>query len=761
MNFLFESKRDDYLNQYLEILRKRGIETTLGQLKGYLLNKFASGFGMHSLSKPGTYYLNGVTRYYFEGLLTTNKRLNALYPNVEDKPKTEVCTRLDALIDIFRNSHIDSVGTQFEQPEDFGNLPLDKLLKKYNKKINQYLGIDEKPQKEEVPQVDQNTDAGKNYTYEILYSYDDAKKFEQYTRPGAWCITYGQQHYNAYIKRLGIHYVVFMRKGFEDVPRQVGEGFTKRKPHDAYGNSLICVLQSNKSSEPIYITSRWNHGYGETSGTEADHAYTKEEFLKVIGCDESVLQRCFEQWKEGLKKNKQDSSSVNSKNREEKKEMLRKFKYAQMMMNNGAQMKDFFEDGYVLAGKPEKPMKSILLVSAKSEDGSYYYTICDRGQLKFDQYFVKSDTSSYYDRPRTVNVNNTILAITSNDKTIFYSIKKRTLLDADGVKQFTHADYHLKDRSLRDTPVFKRYYMVAARGNQIAVLDTQIGDFMTAPNGSKIFESIVTIQTGNRRWSHYDKNVDYRGHIHLFDIDDSGFLKMVYDSSAQEVYIYSVQDNKFINVPGIIKVDDEYNWVLANRSSCPPNGYIEYNLEGTYRYSVEGIKFLNIATGEEFNILGYTIFSQFDNINNMVYAFWPKDIERRENDKYHDYELLYDVETKDLIKLNGKPVEGDVQTYSDFGGYILISPNRNSYMYVYNPYTKQFVFGDELVGHTSVYPSSLRRQYNNGLFVYKELENGERKYIELPPAKDAIELAKENIKEKFNLILEKIYKSKL
>ena len=38
----------------------------------------------------------------------------------------------------------------------------------------------------------------------MLEYCEDAKKYNKATEPGAWCITYGKQHYDGYIRRLKI-----------------------------------------------------------------------------------------------------------------------------------------------------------------------------------------------------------------------------------------------------------------------------------------------------------------------------------------------------------------------------------------------------------------------------------------------------------------------------------------------------------------------------------------------------------------------------
>lgn len=184
-SLLTEGARDRALDRFLPLLQSRGIEMNTSQLKQYLLNKFVSEAGMNNLSLSSNYYLLGVARYYFEGSLTSNKQLNILYPRVKDRFNKEVCKRLNALILILRNAYIDTVGQKFEQEEDFGNLSLDKLLKKYNKKINEALGIGVKQDKTEAeePKVSDDYTAGKKYTYDILYSFEDATKYKDYTTP--------------------------------------------------------------------------------------------------------------------------------------------------------------------------------------------------------------------------------------------------------------------------------------------------------------------------------------------------------------------------------------------------------------------------------------------------------------------------------------------------------------------------------------------------------------------------------------------------
>ena len=97
---LTEGARDRALEQFIPLFQKRGINANISWVKQTLMSKFVNEANIHNLSLGGNYYLVGIARYYFNGDLTTNKRLGILYNNVRDKFKTDICQRLDALINI-------------------------------------------------------------------------------------------------------------------------------------------------------------------------------------------------------------------------------------------------------------------------------------------------------------------------------------------------------------------------------------------------------------------------------------------------------------------------------------------------------------------------------------------------------------------------------------------------------------------------------------------------------------------------------------
>ena len=386
---MLEGSRDKLLSPYLPFVQRANPQATLSTLKQFLLAKFVNEGLMRSLSEGGNYYLCGVARYYFNGDLTTNKRLNAIYPNVKDRFNAEVCERLNALIGILRNSYIDTVGKEFEQPEDFGTLPIDKLLRKYRKKIDDALVLN-KPKEVEKPKASNDYTTPNGYTYEVITSYEECQKYNKATEPGAWCITYGEQHYNGYVKRNRGHFIIFCKKGFESIPRRKGQGF----PLDEYGLSMLAVVQSDKSTNILQVTSRWNHGTGidNTSVNNADHVMNKDELLQVIGGDETLLQRIFEQWQEKVKLNGNSTPSRKEKIRE-KLNVLRTFKYFQMQLNNGQDPRNIsgFRNARLIIGNLETAKFNKSLVILRLSIGENIWSaICDRGQINFDTIYKDS-----------------------------------------------------------------------------------------------------------------------------------------------------------------------------------------------------------------------------------------------------------------------------------------------------------------------------------------------------------------------------------
>ena len=669
---LTESKRDDLLIPYFNLVKDKMPELTLGKFKGVMLDKLVAQGCMNNLSLGSNFYLAGATRYYFEGALTTDGQAHMLSgdPRVPDNWNEDVCKKVNALIGILRNSYIDSIGTQFEQPEDFGNLPLNKLLRKYGKKIATELGLssgdDEK--KEKKDELNRDNHVGNDYTFDILYNYSQATKYERATAPGSWCITYGQCHFDGYVRRLNIHYVIFLKNGYENVPRQTGPGYSRQKPHDEYGNSMIALLQSNNDWRPVYITSRWNHGHGETCGTEADHAYTLEEFCQITGVTPEDLQRIYTIWKTD-KKNYGVSTEETVSKAEVKKSVLditRKLKYAQMVINTGANVLDALANAGVTStpdvlygnGDLKKSIASINI----SDNNADIFFLMDRGKILFDSFVINNDNERWPIRQgeglvSKVGGNGCPIVFISkgNNKCMVYNGRFHEFLSINGVSIFKKTPSNSTGNRDSDTAA---YFEVKNGFKDIALVSVSDGRPLRLPNGDYWFNSIKTCGDS---WQ--SKN-----EIHCNTISQTTpVIKITYDESSGEAYFFNVVTKKFMEFDIVNHDRPEMNYYSYAHDRIAPEDY-EITLNRDFRgmkgyfsmyfvpedsgwYSNHTKPLLFNINGQQVSIYGMTKFKNLHADRNRFISFAPDN----DNDAY----VYYDTVTKKMVAIGDKLVKGN------------------------------------------------------------------------------------------------------
>ena len=228
---------------------------------------------------------------------------------------------------------------------------------------------------------------------------------------------------------------------------------------------MLAVVQSDKSTNILQVTSRWNHGTGidNTSVNNADHVMNKDELLQVIGGDETLLQRIFEQWQEKVKLNGNSTPSRKEKIRE-KLNVLRTFKYFQMQLNNGQDPRNIsgFRNARLIIGNPETAKFNKSLVILRLSIGENIWSaICDRGQINFDTIYKDSGwgNASFM----KLNKLDNLLKIEDDDsnKFMLYDVPARKLIELDGKKKFTNLLSN--DRS--------QFYTILLSGHQLALMD--------------------------------------------------------------------------------------------------------------------------------------------------------------------------------------------------------------------------------------------------------------------------------------------------
>lgn len=701
-----EGSRDELLNGYLAIVRQQFPEATLSMLKKFLLNKFVNEAGINNLSLRSNYYLSGVAKYYFNGDLTRNKKLNVLYDDVKDEFIYDKCQAINDIILYLRNKYIDTVGERFEQPEDFGDLSFNKLIRKYINKARPKVAD---PVGGATTEPESNRSG--NYTYRIMYSYNDCRQYKNATSPGAWCITYGEQHYQHYCNKIDgkCHFVVFEMDGYEKVPRRRTQGWTRKKPQDAYGNSLIALLQRDRDGSPVFITSRWNHGTDDGTQCEADHAYTPEEFMSIVGVTEEDLIKINETYKANKKQSRNDDNLA-------AKTAVRDFKYIQMLLNDGQpfpagckffnfRSKKLEVVNHALIDRvnklgpdyAEKITKRILSKSIIGLAYNGFVCIVDNGSIVFDSIVADEFPLRPIDRiGESIDNLYGFLGIRFGEKMKVYDYIHHRMLNVDGVTKFRPVDTWQYN---------KKVFLVSANGKMWAMINKETGLPIQLPNGSYWCEEVS--------WGYSTSRI----------CEGDGFVRVCYDSSAREYYYLNITHLSFVDVP------DGYG-------ACN-------NWRG--RKLVLFIK---------------------DAGNRLLYL---KDENRFFSDKPEKYvvggDIAYIPSIGKIIDFGNNKViaipDGDhnvtfIQPQSDDGFYFSIQPDDGGYAwsktYIYNsltnkfyrnPWTNGFLF--RFYGEGSMSGAINDGDGNKGLYVYTP--NGD--IYRLPSYQQMADGEKQDVKESF------------
>lgn len=653
---LLESKRDDLLLPYLNILKEKGIEKPLGVFKKEMLTKLSGQASLPNVSLGSNFYLVGAVRYYLNGDLTTDGKaayMESGDPMSQDNWDVETCRKLNAVINILRNSHIDSVGTKFEQPEDFGTLPINKLFRKYGKKIEKEIdnGGDEAAQNDRV---------GNGYTFKIIYTFNQAKQYCALTAPGSWCITRQPNWFRDYINSYNIHYIFFLKDGYQSLNRRdfPGPGYTRQKPHDEYGNSMIAMLQRNDSWEPKIITSRWNHGdtSDRTEGTEADHAYSLEEFCQITGVTEKDLQNIYEMWSNGVGQ---------AENKAEAKKFVlsatRKAKYAQILINGGEKPSNAMASVGItkvktLWGKEDNESKAVILCSI---DGHTF--VMDRGKILFETIASDSDQriellSDFLDSEEVIPCFKNAVAISHENYTLIYNIRYHEFVNIDGVTKLKRlpTGYNFENAA----------FIEVKNGKAVtALLSTSDLRPLKLPNGKSWFMYLRC----DGHWGEPDTTT-----IDVSPIKTNNNCVIELWVGKTRNIFYNLKTKNFFDPASLMSEQEREElfsdwtnsvWTKAVvLNSCCSNGNLFSVSPGfLHNNTVAGMSFYNKydktiifdSNCKRIDINGKSIVKDVEAIADFMIAIKAKD---QRNRRYYDASYYYDLNFKKFVGVNGKPL---------------------------------------------------------------------------------------------------------
>lgn len=680
LQLLREGSRDNLLLPYLNIINGNGNNVKLSQLKGYLLNKFVIQANIHNLSLASNFYLVGVARYYFNGDLTENKELNIFNENITDVFIPQVCETLDNIILYLRNSYIDSVGTKFEQPEDFGEMSLAQLFKKYGRLATPKTS--KKNKKIEVP----DTLGGKindQWNYEIIYSQEECKKYKQYTSPGAWCITYAKQHYNYYCKQFQGHFIIFFRKNYENVPREMGEN----SPFDNYGLSLIAVMQSDENGEYINGTTRWNHGYqGKPVIDNEGFIIDYQMFKNVVGISDNEFKNLFEEWKYTVKENQNSNKGKNKLKNQKNTEVLRKFKYAQMLLKNGIDPKTIFDNIELVAGGSEGRYnfrRSVVALYFKDdENNTAFCTLCDRGNIIFETLNECKRLSNCPYGTFEGYTSSCLIGCQKYQSFRIYDYKRHKLLEIEGEKDFK-ALYKCRD---------KRFVQLQIHDGR-AIYNIENGSFITYGE-HYIFDDIDIINEGVIYFI-----LDYAARSTLwYDIDRGDFIEQLNGFEKANAFDAVTSDKSIIPVLSNLRMskllfDKDSRKFIADLNECDINVLSKnYILMERSLYNLKERKYLNIEHGNGYINLQSKMYSNvyllfIRNIGERFSAFLifnadtGEFLQNNENGIYFNYSPKYDEERNAWYTFNNeKEIVTLPQNFSEVVDFTQSELNEEQYI---------------------------------------------------------------------------------
>src|SRR5574344_314710 len=174
------------------------------------------------------------------------------------------------------NQIIRKIGeTEYEKyDKDLNGFHAEELISKYMPAI-------EKEKDAQVSRLSSVRFSG-NSDYEVVL-IPDFNASSEYHRYNEWCLTYKPEMFDTYTQN-GVNSLYFLlKRGFESVPREQGEGH----PFDEYGISMIAVTIEPEG----YLhtcTVRWNHDI--PAGFDADHIMDAEKLSGIVGFN--VFDKC-------------------------------------------------------------------------------------------------------------------------------------------------------------------------------------------------------------------------------------------------------------------------------------------------------------------------------------------------------------------------------------------------------------------------------------------------------------------------------------
>jgi hypothetical protein len=224
-----------------------------------ILRKFARSQG--ASEEEANQFMNDIkTRYRFLEPLKYKffKQISKWYANKTLKQADELEQKFIKAMKLLSSAHANEYDNQLN------NMSPEEITERFMSEV--------KTQSDQ----ERETMAQRKYSGQTVYNIipiktpQEAQPYSSYT---SWCITTTPNMYESYTNNSSGMFYFMLKRGYESVPKEEGEGC----PKDIYGMSMIAVC-INEEGDLVNSTTRWNHDNGGN-----DNMFNEQE-LSDLAC---------------------------------------------------------------------------------------------------------------------------------------------------------------------------------------------------------------------------------------------------------------------------------------------------------------------------------------------------------------------------------------------------------------------------------------------------------------------------------------------
>ena len=263
-----------------QLLTEERASKSVSAAKKYVMKRFgwdyatADKFVTDVRKKFSTLNYNDTATYFIPGLVR-------MYIDDNLKSNSDLLNKLNiAMRYVISNEHYKDFEGNWNLINPSTNQPMsaEDLIGVFQNEINS----DKEQTKNKINSM--QFKGKSDYDIVRIDSFEQVNEYRKYT---AWCITEDKDAFDRYTTNDTNQFYFCLKKGFESVPREIGENC----PLDEYGLSMIAVLVGGDGNL-VHCTCRWNH---ENGGN--DNVMNEAEISEVVNMDFEEVFKPNNKWK--------------------------------------------------------------------------------------------------------------------------------------------------------------------------------------------------------------------------------------------------------------------------------------------------------------------------------------------------------------------------------------------------------------------------------------------------------------------------------